>query len=447
MELPDADVVGFAPDEVVLFSGGLICSLGAIEQVGTGDKKVALVSHRSSAKIAETQNYLVSQLQARFGIRRILHVPIRMTLDEGLTREYTHRTRSFLFAALGAATARLFGKFRCCFFENGVTSLNLPPIGQVVGARASRTTHPQALTGFSRLLSELFGRQFDVDNPFVWLTKSEVVERVATNRCGDLIRHTRSCSRVRDMTKLHSHCGECSQCIDRRFAVLAAGQEHEDPAEAYKTDLFLGNRESGPDRELALAYVRTASNIENMTDIAFFSHYGEASRVVKYFAHAADTVGSRIFELHQRHAAGVCEVFKNAINSRTRELLQGRLSKECLLLLVVSQQGSEPRYPPLRDYHPRVSTEAQAILLATDQATGRAKFQRWGELKGACAELIIVLAEPFRLAMREERSPTTYPFMPTTQLVERIEVWIRCSAQTTRPPLPESDGEVGAVHG
>ncbi len=333
----------------------------------------------------------------------------------------THRTRSFLFVALGAVTARLFGKTRCCFFENGVTSLNLPPIGQAVGARASRTTHPQALTGFSRLLSELFGHQFEVDNPFVWLTKSEVVERVATNRCGDLIRHTRSCSRVRDMTKIDSHCGECSQCIDRRFAILAAGQEHEDPAEAYKTDLFLGERGPGPDRELALAYVRTASNIENMTDIAFFSHYGEASRVVNYFEDPANIVGSRIFELHQRHAAAVCVVFRNAINARARELLQSGLSKECLLLLVVSQQGSERRYPVPREYPARVSTETRAILLATDQPTGCAAFQRWGELKGVHAELMIVLAEPFRLAMRDERSPTAYPFMPTTQLVRRLK--------------------------
>jgi hypothetical protein len=90
------------------------------------------------------------------------------------------------------------------------------------------------------------------------------------------------------MTKIHSHCGECSQCIDRRFAILAAGQEHEDPAEAYKTDLFLGERGPGPDRELALAYVRTALNIENMTDIAFFSHCGEASRVVNYFEDPAN---------------------------------------------------------------------------------------------------------------------------------------------------------------
>ena len=48
----------------------------------------------------------------------------------------------------GAVTARLFGLDRITFFENGIVSLNLPPLAQVVGARATRTTHPQVLGRF-----------------------------------------------------------------------------------------------------------------------------------------------------------------------------------------------------------------------------------------------------------------------------------------------------------
>jgi hypothetical protein len=43
---------------------------------------------------------------------------------------------------LAAVTARLFGLDRIKFFENGVLSLNLPPLAQVVGTQATRTTHP-----------------------------------------------------------------------------------------------------------------------------------------------------------------------------------------------------------------------------------------------------------------------------------------------------------------
>jgi hypothetical protein len=117
----------------------------------------------------------------------------------------------------------------------------------------------------------------------MWLTKAEVVARIAANGFADLIRHTRSCTRVHEMTIINPHCGHCSQCLDRRFAILAAGLADEDPEEAYKVELFTGERQSGPDREMALAYIRSASRIKDMDDEAFFARFGEASRAVGYF--------------------------------------------------------------------------------------------------------------------------------------------------------------------
>jgi hypothetical protein len=176
-------------------------------------------------------------------------------------------------------------------------------------ARATRTTHPQALAGFRGVLAALLGRPFEVANPFVWLTKADVVNRIAAHGFGDLIRHTRSCTRVHDMTIGHPHCGHCSQCVDRRFAILAAGLGHDDPEEAYKVELFTGERGAGPDREMALAYVRMATAINGMTDEAFFAHFGEASRAVGYFPEPTDEAAGRIFDLHRRHAGDVCRVF------------------------------------------------------------------------------------------------------------------------------------------
>jgi hypothetical protein len=37
---------------------------------------VALVSHRSATKTVGVQNYLINQLRSRFGVDRILHVPV-----------------------------------------------------------------------------------------------------------------------------------------------------------------------------------------------------------------------------------------------------------------------------------------------------------------------------------------------------------------------------------
>jgi hypothetical protein len=384
-------------------------------------KKVALVSHRSARKIVGTQKYLIDQLRERFGADRILHIPVWAHLKESLGKEPTHRTRSFLFAALGAVTAQLLDRKRICFFENGVVSLNLPPVGQVVGARATRTTHPQALAGFQRVLSAVIGQSFDVSNPYAWMTKSEVIGRVAQNGRSDLIRHTRSCTRVHAMTRLHPHCGKCSQCIDRRLAILAAGQEGEDPADGYNVDLFLGEREAGPDREMALAFVRSASTVKQMTDVEFFAHYGETSRIVGFFAEPPATVASRILDLHRRHASAVCNVFDDAIRANAAKIREGGLPAHCLLSLIVGQGGDASLYRLPSRSPKQLVIATPEIRISIDEFGQRVVFDRWGEIKGASAEVIIALAEPFREATRKELAPEHYAFLETPKLVGRTK--------------------------
>jgi hypothetical protein len=254
-----------------------------------------------------------------------------------------------------------------------------------------------------------------------------VIERIATHGFADLIPHTRSCTRVHEMTRNNPHCGHCSQCVDRRFAILAAGLASEDPEEAYKIDLFTGDRAPGPDREMALAYVRSATAIKQMTDEAFFAHFGEASRAVGCFPETADEVGSRIFELHRRHAEGVCRVFDNWVGSRAFSLREGSLPSTCLVSLVVGQHGEHRSAP-----EPSLPTEEVArtepeIRLAIDEERNRVTFERWGAVSGAGAELIIALAVPFRAAVRDERTPDHYPFTKTPDLLRRLS----CDSEET----------------
>ena len=418
-EFKDKEETAFTPDEVILFSGGLDSLSGTVEELVGYGKKVALVSHRSASKIVGAQKGLVDKLRSRLGANRVLHVPVWANLDGTLGREPTHRTRSFLFAALGVVTARMFGRDSICFFENGVVSLNLPPVAQVVGARATRTTHPQTLAGFQSLFSAVLGSDFGVDNPFTWMTKTEVIERIAANDCSYLIRDTRSCTRVHDMTRLHPHCGQCSQCIDRRFAVLAASQEHEDPAEAYKVDLFTDKRPAGPDREMALGYVRSASMVNRMEDTAFFARYGEASRVVRHFSEPADVVAECIFDLYRRHASAVCRVFDGAIASHSEALRQGDLPADSLLPLVVGQHQGGASYHVPSEMPEQLDVVRVEIRIAIDEEGQRVVFDGWGEVKGVGAALIIALAEPFRRAMLGELSPERYPFTKSGELCRK----------------------------
>ena len=294
------------------------------------------------------------------------------------------------------------------------------------------------------MLTELFQRPFGVSNPFMWLTKAEVVGRIAAHGFDDLIRHTRSCTRVRDMTVIHPHCGQCSQCIDRRFAILAAGLESGDPEEAYKVELLTGEREAGPDREMALAYVRSATAIRRMSDAGFFEHYGEASRAVGFFAESSDVAAEHILDLHRRHATAVCSVFERAVSTHASALTEQSLSPSCLLLLVVSQtefqaetvrlvSGPKRRGPGRRtaDAEPGLppALARREIRMAIDPDVKRVVVGQWGEIKGVAAELLISLAEPHQQAMQQGLMPERYPYTQTGCLLKRLRI---ASAETLR---------------
>jgi hypothetical protein len=128
---------------------------------------VVLVSHQAAPKIVSRQAELVEALRTRFGHDRLLHVPVWVYKDQNVGKEFTQRSRSFLFAALAFVVARIFDVSRLRFFENGVVSLNLSIVPHELGARASRTTHPQAISGFSKLFSALAQASFTVQNPFL----------------------------------------------------------------------------------------------------------------------------------------------------------------------------------------------------------------------------------------------------------------------------------------
>ena len=152
-------------DRVVMFSGGLeLVRTQAIELASSGENLV-LVSHRPYSVLSARQKKLYKRLKDRFHSVRMLHLPVWIN-KIGLPREEpTQRTRSFLFAAIGAVVARTIGAKGVRFYENGIISLNLPVADEVLSARASRTTHPLALGMLSTLLSTVTDVDLEVDNP------------------------------------------------------------------------------------------------------------------------------------------------------------------------------------------------------------------------------------------------------------------------------------------
>lgn len=338
LTLNDGDSPERELDEVLLFSGGLDSLGGTVHEAVVNKRRVALVSHRSNSKVFSRQKNLIAGLHAICNDNPPLHVPVWVHQRGIEGREYTQRSRTFLYASLGAAVARVFGLKRVRFYENGVVSLNLPISEQVVGARATRTTHPQVLDGFASLFSLLVQETFTVENPFLWITKTEVVNLIGDAGCGHLIGHSVSCTHTHEQTKDKPHCGRCSQCVSRRFATLASRFGDRDPGGQYASDLLTGARSPEKDRTLVESFIRTATEIGSMNELQVIEHYGEVSRVLRHLRPlSADQVAEKVIQLYRRHSSEVSGVMDGAIRDHASDIREGKLPATCAILLAIPE--------------------------------------------------------------------------------------------------------------
>ena len=333
-------------DEVILFSGGLDSFSGALETLATTDRRIALVTHQSAQKLISHQLRLAKELSKRFP-GRVLHIPVKATRVGTEASDTTQRSRSLLFAALGHVIARMLKAQRISFFENGIVSHNLPIGPQVIGSMATRTTHPLTLLRLQALLDSLGGEPIPIENKFADLTKTEVVAKIAERGGGAFIKDAVSCTSVREQDTLHTHCGACSQCLDRRFAILAAGLASHEPEEIYETDVLLGPRETSRSRTLALEWTAHACRLADMDFGAFTSRFmGELVRVGEgYPNRSALETARQAFALQKRHGSSVQGILAKVIQTSAAALVRGELSSSSLLRMFLAQTIAGPGLP------------------------------------------------------------------------------------------------------
>lgn len=253
---------------IMLFSGGIDSLAGAVQRLEETNDHVCLVSHQSQPGTVRTQQGLVSALQDRYP-RRVSHYQFRTNLRSIRAREETQRSRPFLFGSIAFALATAFG--RDCFFiyENGVTSLNFARRDDLINARASRTTHPQTVGRLTSLFSAIAERPFTIETPFLWHTKSDVVESLKDAGHGHLLPSSVSCSHTYNSGLNATHCGECFQCVDRRIGIYGAGADQLDNESLYATNTITSSIPSAEGKTIAVDYLRQAANFSNW-NLAYF---------------------------------------------------------------------------------------------------------------------------------------------------------------------------------
>lgn len=327
----------YGVNRVLMFSGGLDSLAGAVEMASRKEKLV-LVSHRPMPTLSKRQRELFNHLRAKF-CTPMIHIPVWINKEKRFGREHTQRTRSFLFSALGVVVAASIEADGVSFFENGVISLNLPVADEVLRARASRTTHPLALSFLSDLFSKVLERSFVIDNPFLFKTKADVVNEIAKHGAGELIQYTCSCAHPGFFKpKTQWHCGTCSQCIDRRMAIIAANQTDYDPDHDYVANVFIGQRKEGYEQNMAVNYARHAIELNRMSEEEIAQRFNlELTRAARPFSNRRDVI-DQLIDIHKRHGSSVSQVLQQQMRLYSSALLNGELEQTSMLGLIAGRK-------------------------------------------------------------------------------------------------------------
>ena len=249
-----------ADNSVVLFSGGLDSLAGVVERLETTEERLCLVSHRSQPGIKKTQDALFRTLDDHYP-GRLTHYKFDCSLAGVPAREETQRTRSFLYSSIAYALSHVLSQQNRFFvYENGVTSINFPKRRDMGNSRSSRTTHPKTIALLREFFSEVEGSAIEVATPYLWRTKTEVFSTLDRFRRRNLITSSVSCgSTRRNLGRVATHCGGCSQCVDRRFGAYGAGLDDTDEGGIYASD-FLREKPENEDKTTLIDYVRQARN-------------------------------------------------------------------------------------------------------------------------------------------------------------------------------------------
>jgi 7-cyano-7-deazaguanine synthase in queuosine biosynthesis len=400
-------------DEVVLFSGGLDSLAGAVQEILVNRRRVSLVSHRPSSKLDSRQKALVGAIREKAVDHSLQpeHVTVRVNKSKSLNRDYTQRTRSFLYASIASIVAKIHGLNRFRFFENGVISLNLPLAGQVVGAQSTRTTHPRTLVWYEKLFTAALNTKMTVENPFLWRTKAEVIRLICGAGHADLCRQSVSCAHTWDATKIQPHCGRCSQCVDRRLAAIAAGlNDHQDDPRGYRENVLTGDITDAAERTLAERYVGTAHELAAMPDpTSFISRFPEAARALSHLNLPPDDAATQLFDLHKRHGRDIQKALGRAVKKYADDLAQRRLPSTCLLRIAVNEGTLAGLTSP--NDEPELAVEEVGDSFHVDKEKLCVRQGSKTVFLGATME--------FKIIERIARRPGTY--IRTSQIIE--DVW------------------------
>jgi hypothetical protein len=293
---------------IALFSGGMDSLAGALELLEESNQNLILVSHRSNNPSVSRYQETVFELLNKDYPNRIQYFPFYCNLAGDRAVEETQRTRVFLYTSIAFSLMSLASNQEIYVFENGITSLNFSKRQDLMNARASRTTHPKSLGLLQKFFTVVSGSDTEIRHPFLYQTKTDIFEKVKKYGKQLYIDNTVSCTKTFQKFKNNSqatHCGGCSQCVDRQFAAFAS--ELEDFDAAYNINLSRDAITDEESRTHVRDYLRLYAALSVTTELNFpYEFLNELDEVIPFVEGRNNmTKILAIYQLVNKHARQV----------------------------------------------------------------------------------------------------------------------------------------------
>ena len=298
--------------KVLLFSGGLDSFAAAVLLAQRTDQ-VQLVSHVTANRvISGTQDCLEDYLKKRYA-DKFSRLAFRVTgygkptksfpFPQDQDREETQRTRSFMFLCLaGLVARRLSFQDVVMIAENGQMAIHLPLSAGRISAFSTHTAHPEFVSVMSEILSKILRYEIKIENPFIHMTKAEVVKLTLPDH-KDILDQTVSCWKASRVSNFH-HCGICVPCLIRRIALES-------------NNIFLPECERDLLRENISELSADDDGKRNLVDLCeFISHFkanhslAELQVLFPELATASYDV-KKVVKMYKNFAAEAMAVFEN----------------------------------------------------------------------------------------------------------------------------------------
>ncbi len=122
---------------------------------------------------------------------------------------------------------------------------------------------------------------------------------------------------------------------------MAAGLQAHDPETDYVTDVFVGPRNEGVEKSMAVDYVRHGIELSRLSESGLAERFNaELSRAVRYEPKRSEAA-EMLISMHQRHGEVVTRVLQEKIAEQAEKLVKGTMDDSSLLALFLGKKHLE----------------------------------------------------------------------------------------------------------